>query len=133
MNVANVFNGASFYDSQSCGKGYSHIKTHTLFYVHCYQTLVGRYVIVQMYAGNAALVVCEIEVYQKQGKVQKLSGNMVKHTQNLFNLKMYCLSPKHYIAKLFQGWGMYSVKIYICFYIIPLKSVYTNEVIYTNW
>ena len=56
-------------DFTQCGGVYNGIRTGTLFYIHCYQTLVGRYVVVQMDETDAQLTVCELEVYQEQGDV----------------------------------------------------------------
>ena len=70
------FNSASFSAETSgfeqCGGIYDNIQTGASFHVHCYQTLVGRYVVVQMDATQSQLTVCELEVYQEQGEPGKV-------------------------------------------------------------
>ena len=55
-----------------CGGAYDRIRTATRFYIHCYQTIVGRYVVVYIDRINSQLTVCEIEIYQQQGQITLL-------------------------------------------------------------
>ena len=49
---------------------YDRIRTATLFYIHCHQTLVGRYVILHAAATSTKLTLCEVKVYEEQGEVK---------------------------------------------------------------
>ena len=68
--IGNEFDSTGFDAStagfKQCGGVYT-VKKGASFYIHCYQTLVGRYVVVQMNALNSHFTVCEVEVYQEQG------------------------------------------------------------------
>ena len=81
--VGNEFDSASFSAETSgfeqCGGVYDNIQTGASFHVHCYQTLVGRYVVVQMDATQSQLTVCELEVYQEQGRAMAFSCALQKH------------------------------------------------------
>ena len=85
--VGNEFNSASFSAATSgfeqCGGVYDNIQTGASFHVHCYQTLVGRYVVVQMDGAESQLTVCELEVYQEQGRAMTLSCALQTHTKSL--------------------------------------------------
>ena len=54
---------------QQCGGVYDRIRTATLFYIHCYQTLVGRYVILHAAATSTKLTLCEVKVYPEPGEI----------------------------------------------------------------
>ena len=70
MYVGNQFDATGFNASttklKKCAGKYK-LKMGASFYIHCYRTLVGRYVVVQMFALNSHFTVCEVEVYQEQG------------------------------------------------------------------
>ena len=86
--VGTTFDPAGFKaltsDVTQCGGVYDRIRTGTLFYIHCYQTLVGRYVVVQMDETDAQLTVCELEVYQEQGKAVYLL-HLIHHQWSYFS------------------------------------------------
>ena len=78
--IGNEFDSTGFDAStagfKQCGGVYT-VKMGASFYIHCYRTLVGRYVVVQIIALNSHFIVCEVEVYQEQGTYR------IKHRQTM--------------------------------------------------
>ena len=85
--IGNEFEASGFNAMASnlkqCGRILNNIRNGASFHVHCNQTLVGRYVVVQMDATQSHLTVCELEVYEEQGRVMTFSCALQKHTKSI--------------------------------------------------
>ena len=94
--VGKTFDPATFDPSTSgfsqCGGEYDRVRTRTLFHIHCYQTLVGRYVVLQAEGMSTQLSICEVEVYQEQGMTVVYNAGPIHNYKNLrVSFKLYCL------------------------------------------
>ena len=100
--IGRTFEEASFNPLKTtfnqCGGAYDQILSGTLFYIHCFQTLVGRYIVVHMDALATALKICEIEVYQDQGRNAFFCGhNTIRNTSK--GKKTYVFTVGHQYAQ----------------------------------